>query len=143
MHMKRLQELIDSKTSLVEYFYNDTISQYHKSRTSLFAPYIAPEYSNWREEQRGWRETAVLFNQSHHMPALSVKGPDARKLLNYLSPNTFSNLSTSRAKQYIGCTPRGHHIGDSILYYYGEKQGFELHSGMPLLNWIRYQGEKG
>jgi syringate O-demethylase/vanillate/3-O-methylgallate O-demethylase len=141
--MKNLQELIDSKPNLVEYFYNDTISQYHLSRTSLFASLIAPEYSNWREEQRAWRETAVMFNQSHHMPVLYVKGPDATKLLNHLSPNTFANLSVSRAKQYIACTPRGHHVGDCILYYYGETGGFELISGMPVLNWVRYHGETG
>jgi vanillate/3-O-methylgallate O-demethylase len=141
--MKNLQELIDSKQNLVDYFYNDTISQYHKSRTSLFATLIAPEYSNWREEQRAWRESAVLFNQSHHMPVLYVKGPDAQKLLSDLSPCSFANLSTGRAKQYIACTPRGHHIGDCILNYYGEDEGFELISGMPVLNWVRYNGETG
>lgn len=141
--MKNLQELIDSKTNLVDYFYNDVISQFHKSRTSLFASLIPPEYSNWREEQRASRETAVLFNQSHHMPVLYVKGPDARKLLNYLSPCTFSNLSNSRAKQYIAATPRGHHVGDCIMYYHGEDEGFELISGMYLLNWVRYHGETG
>ncbi len=141
--MKTLQQLIDSKSSLVDYFYNDTISQYHKSRTSLFATLIAPEYTNWREEQKAWREAAVLFNQSHHMPVLYVKGPDARKLLNYLSPCSFENLSTDRSKQYIACTPRGHHIGDCILNYYGEQEGFELISGMPILNWVRYNGETG
>lgn len=141
--MKSLQDLVDAKKNLVDYFYNDTISQYHASRTGLFASYIATEYTNWREEQRAWRETAVLFNQSHHMPVLYVKGPDAQKMLNYIAPNTFSNLSTNRAKQYIAYTPRGHHIGDCILYYYGEKQGFELISGMPILNWVRYHGETG
>lgn len=141
--MRNLQELIDSKKNLVEYFYNDTISQYHKSRTNLFASLIAPEYSNWRDEQRAWRETAVLFNQSHHMPVLFVKGPDAERLLNYLSPCTFSNLSATRAKQYFACTPRGHHVGDCILYYYGKEEGFELISGMPVLNWVRYHGEVG
>jgi glycine cleavage system aminomethyltransferase T len=28
---------------------------------------VAPKFSNWRGEQRVWRETAVLFDQSHHM----------------------------------------------------------------------------
>ncbi len=141
--MNSLQDLIDEKVDIVDYFYNDTISQYHASRTGLFAPYIAPEYTSWREEQRAWRESAVLFNQSHHMPVLYVKGPDARKLLNYISPNSFENLSPARAKQFIACTPRGHHVGDCVLYYYGEEQGFELISGMPLLNWVRFHGETG
>ena len=145
MELKSLQELIDSKSDLVEYFYNDTISPFHQSRTGLFAAknLIAPEYSNWRDEQRAWRETAVLFNQSHHMPVLYVKGPDARAMLEYLTPCSFANLSTSRAKQYIACTPRGHHIGDCVLYYYGEDEGFELISGMPILNWVRFHGESG
>jgi vanillate/3-O-methylgallate O-demethylase len=141
--MKSLQDLIDSKQSLVNYFYNDTISQFHKSRTGLFASLIAPEYSNWREEQRAWRETAVLFNQSHHMPVLYVAGPDAERMLSYLSPCSFKNLATDRAKQYIACTPRGHHIGDCVLYYHGKTEGFELISGMPLLNWVRFHGETG
>ncbi len=141
--MKTLQDLIDSKPSLVDYFYNDTISQYHKSRTSLFATLIAPEYTNWRDEQRSWRETAVLFDQSHHMPMLYVWGKDAQKLLSDLSPITFSNLSTNRGKQYIAYTERGHHVGDCVLNYYGEKDGFELISGMPVLNWVRYHGETG
>src|ERR1700722_394415 len=114
--MKSLQELIESKKSLVEYFYNDTISPFHVSRTSLFSQYIPAEFSNWREEQRAWRESAVLFDQSHHMPVLYVKGPESQKLLSYLAVNTFSNLSVDRAKQYVACTPRGHHVGDCILY---------------------------
>jgi vanillate/3-O-methylgallate O-demethylase len=143
--MKSLQDLIDSKTNLVEYFYNDTISPFHQSRTNLFAArgLISAEYTNWREEQEAWRESAVLFNQSHHMPVLFVKGPDARRMLEYLSPCSFANLSTERAKQYFACSPRGHHIGDCVLYYYGEDEGFELISGMPILNWVRFHAETG
>ena len=105
--MKTLQDLVTEKSNIVDYFYNDTISQYHKSRTSYFASLIAPEYTNWRDEQRSWRETAVLFDQSHHMPVLYVKGKDAKRLLNYLTPCTFENLSTNRGKQYIAYTERG------------------------------------
>ncbi|MFV0244720.1 MAG: aminomethyl transferase family protein [Qingshengfaniella sp.] len=141
--MKTLQDLINAKPNLVDYFYNDTISQYHKSRTSLFSTLIAPEYSNWRDEQRAWRQTAVLFDQSHHMPVLYVKGKDATRLLASLTPCTFTNLATNRGKQYFACTERGHHVGDCVLHYYGEKEGFELISGMPVLNWVRYHGETG
>ena len=40
-------------------------------------PVVAPEYSNWRSEQQAWRDTAVLFDQTHHMDELIVEGPDA------------------------------------------------------------------
>jgi vanillate/3-O-methylgallate O-demethylase len=143
--MNSLQDLVDAKPNLVDYFYNDTVSQFHQSRTNLFAAknLLLPEYTNWRDEQRAIRESCILANQSHHMPVLYVKGPDARRMLEHLTPCTFSNLATDRAKQYFACTPRGHHIGDCVLYYYGEEDGFELISGMPLLNWVRFHGETG
>ena len=33
------------------------------------------EYTNWRDEQRAWRETCVLFDQSHHMVEHVRRGP--------------------------------------------------------------------
>lgn len=143
--MASLQDLIDSKPDFVDYLYNDTISQYHKSRTDLFSSknLIQKEYTNWRDEHDAYSEACVLSNQSHHMPVLYVKGPDAKRMLEYLSPCSFGNLSTAGAKQYIAAAPSGKHIGDCILYYYGEDKGFELISGMPVLNWVRFHGESG
>ena len=40
-------------------------------------PVVAPEFSNWRSEQMAWRNSAVLFDQTHHMDELTVEGPDA------------------------------------------------------------------
>lgn len=139
--MDTLQDIVDNKANLVDYFYNDTISQFHKSRTSLFASLIAPEYTTWREEQLAWRQSAVLFDQTHHMPELFVKGPDAKRMLQYLSPCSFENFTIDRGKQYFACTPRGHHVGDCVAHYHGEEIGYELISGMPVLNWVRYHGE--
>ncbi|KRB85480.1 glycine cleavage system protein T [Sphingomonas sp. Root710] len=143
--MKSLQDLIDSKSNLVDYFYNDTVSQFHRSRTDLFSSLglIQREYSNWRDEHRAARESCLIVNQSHHMPVLYVRGPDARRMLNYLSPCSFENLRTDGAKQYFAVTPRGHHIGDCVMNWYGDDKGFELISGMPLLNWVRYHAETG
>ena len=144
--MKSLQDLVDSKPDLVDYLYNDTISQFHRSRTDLFSSknLIAKEYTSWRDEHDAFHETCVLTNQSHHMPVLYVKGPDAYKMLQHLTPLSFANLSTSGAKQYFAVAPKtGKHIGDCVMYYYGEEGGFELISGMPLLNWVRFHGESG
>lgn len=143
--MKSLQDLIDSKPNLVEYFYNDTISPFYKSRTELFSRLnlIEREYTNWRDEQRAAHETCVLTNQSHHMPVLIVRGPDARKMLQHLTPISLAHVTQDRAKQYFSVTPRGYHIGDCLMYYHGEEKGYELISGMPVLNWVRYHGESG
>ena len=75
---------------------------------------VAPEFSNWREEQRAWRESAVLFDQTHHMDELIVEGPDAAKFLDYVGINSFANFNQNRAKHFVPVTPAGHVIGDMI-----------------------------
>lgn len=42
---------------------------------------VAAEFSNWRSEQRSWRQACALLDQSHHMTDLFVRGPDALRLL--------------------------------------------------------------
>src|SRR5678815_932937 len=66
-------------------------------------PVVPPEYSNWRDEQRAWRETCILFNQSFHMTDMYVEGPDAPRLLEHLGVNTFKNFGPNKAKQYVPC----------------------------------------
>lgn len=137
-----LQDVIDAHPDLVEYFYNDTIYPLFRARTSLNTQFIPPQFTNWRDEQRAWRETAVLFDQSHHMPELFLGGPDASKLLERTGINNFSNFTPDRAKQFVACTPRGHIVGDCVVYNHGE-DGYELCSGMTVLNWIEYQASIG
>ncbi|MBI1778708.1 MAG: aminomethyl transferase family protein [Proteobacteria bacterium] len=140
--LKSLEDLIGATPDLVDYFYNDTVAPHFKARTSLTAAFIPPEFTNWRDEQRAWRHTAILFDQSHHMPELFLKGPDALRLLTRLGINTFKNFAPDRAKQFIACTPRGHVVGDCVAYCLGA-DSFELVSGMPVLNWINYHAETG
>jgi len=105
-----LQDLLDSLPNLVEHFYNDTLTP-HAATRSAMSP-VPAEFTNWRDEQHAWRETAVLFDQSHHMPELFLKGPDAFKLLNYVGINSFDKFVPGRAKQYLGCGPDGKVIGE-------------------------------
>jgi vanillate/3-O-methylgallate O-demethylase len=135
-----LQELIDATPDLAAYLYNDTPGPHSRARAGL-SP-VPAEFSNWRDEQRAWRESAVLFDQSHHMPELYVSGPDALRLLSGIGVNSLANLSPGIAKQFIGCNPRGQLIGDCILYDLGG-QAYELVSSMPLLNWVEYQAQAG
>ena len=137
-----LQDVIDAHPDLVDYFYNDTIYPLFRARTSLIAQFIPREVTNWRDEQRAWRETAVLFDQSHHMPVLFLNGPDALKVLTRTGINSFANFTPDRAKQFVACTPRGHVVGDCIAYHHGAN-GYELISGMTVLNWVEYQARTG
>ena len=62
-------------------------------------PVVPPEYSNWRDEQRAWRETCILFNQSFHMTDMYVEGPDAPRLLEHLGVNTSATSSSSTSNR--------------------------------------------
>lgn len=134
------QDLVDTIPDLVDYLYNDTRGPH--SRAHATKTPVPPTYTNWIDEQRGSRETAVLLDQSHHMPALIVRGPDAKKLLSYIGVNNFDNLDPTRGKQFVGCDSTGYVIGESLLYDLGDGS-FEAISGMPLLNWIEYNASTG
>jgi hypothetical protein len=138
-----LQQLIDRLPNLVEHFYNDAPApHFSRAGTGKTAPFIPPAFTNWRDEQRSWSETAALLHQSHHMPELFLDGPDALRLLERLGINTVGNFTEDRAKQFVVTTPAGHVIGDCIAYRDGP-ESFELVSGMPLQNWVHYQAETG
>lgn len=38
-----------------------------------------PEFSTWRDKQRAWRESAVLFDPSHHIGRVQGRGQDAEE----------------------------------------------------------------
>lgn len=141
LHTARsLQDLIDANADLVTYFRNETQAPHSRNR---HGPSPVPaEFTNWRDEQKAWRDTAVLFDQSHHMPELFLKGPDALKLLMKLGINGFSNFGPGKAKQYIACNPQGQVIGESVLQYL-DKDSFELVSGMHLQDWVHYNAVSG
>src|SRR6185312_11289235 len=105
-------------------------------------PVVAPEFTNWRSEQRAWRETAVLYDQTHHMDNLFISGPDALRLISDTAINSVANFPVNKAKQYVPTTPAGHVIGDGILFH--EAEGEYVYVGRsPAANWLIYHGETG
>src|SRR6266508_4353822 len=96
------------------------------ARNSQIGPYVYPkvpsEFSNWRDEQRSWQETAALFDQSHHMTDLYVEGPDVIDLFTALGVNTFENFAVNKAKQFVACNHDGYVIGDGILFFLDENR---------------------
>ena len=100
------------------------------------------EFTNWRREQRAWRETAVLFDQSHHMANLFMRGPGAIKLISDTGINSVENFPVNMAKQFVPCTPAGHVIGDGILFHLDDEE-YVWVGRAPVANWLAYQAEKG
>jgi vanillate/3-O-methylgallate O-demethylase len=115
-------------------------------RNSQIGPYAFPvvrhEFTNWRDEQRSWRETCALFDQSHHMTDLYVEGPDALQLFSDLGVNSFKSFKVNQAKQFVACNHDGYTIGDAILFYLAENK-FNLVGRPPAANWVQYHIETG
>ncbi len=130
-----LESLIRSGANMAEVLRNSQVGAY-------IYPVVPSEFSNWRDEQKAWREAAVLFDQSHHMAELVVEGPDATKLLSYLTINTFSNFPVDRAKQMVPCSYSGHVIGDGILFHLAENL-YDFVGRVPSVNWIEFHAATG
>src|SRR5664279_1695244 len=91
------------------------------ARNSQIGPYVYPkvpaEFTNWRDEQHAWRDTCCLFDQSHHMTDMYIKGPDVIRLLEATGINTFKNFKVDKAKQFVAVNYDGYVIGDAILFH--------------------------
>jgi len=115
-------------------------------RNSQIGPYAFPvvrhEFTNWRDEQRSWRETCALFDQSHHMTDLYIEGPDALQVLSDLAVNSFKNFKVNTAKQFVATNSHGYVIGDAILFYLSENR-FNLVGRPPAANWVQFNIETG
>ena len=103
---------------------------------------VAPEFTNWRTEQNAWRTACVLFDQSHHMTDLFLRGPDALKLLSRFGVNTFANFGPGKAKQYVAVNANGHFIGDAILFHLDDEL-FDVVGHPTVANWLQYNVESG
>ena len=119
----------------------NTVDMLRNSKIGAYVyPVVAYEFSNWRSEQRAWRETAVLFDQSHHMVNIYAKGPDAVKLMQDLSINSFGNFEVNRAKQMVPVSHDGYVIGDGILFRLAEEEVVFVGRN-PVANWIQFHAE--
>jgi vanillate/3-O-methylgallate O-demethylase len=135
MKQKSLEDLLLSAGNPVSLLRNSQIGAY-------VYPVVPNEYSNWRDEQRAWRETAVLFDQSHHMANIYVEGPDALKMLSHLATNSFAKFPVNRAKQFAPCSYDGFVIGDGILFHLEENR-LVFVGRAPAANWIQFDAETG
>jgi vanillate/3-O-methylgallate O-demethylase len=135
MSYKNLEEALQAAKSPVDMLRNSQIGPYA-------FPVVPSEFTNWRDEQRAWRETCALFDQSHHMTDLYVEGPDALQLLSDLGVNSFANFRVDTAKQFVCCNYDGYVIGDAILFHLAENS-FVLVGRPPALNWVQFHAATG
>jgi vanillate/3-O-methylgallate O-demethylase len=132
---RNLQDVLDASGNTVELLRNSQIGAY-------VYPVVPYEFSNWRREQKAWRESAVLFDQSHHMTNVFLRGPDAIKLISDTGINSVANFPVNLAKQFVPTTPAGHVIGDGILFHLDEEE-FVWVGRAPVANWLSYRAQTG
>ena len=126
MSYRSLEDALETAGSPVNLLRNSQIGPYA-------FPVVRSEFTNWRDEQRAWKETCALLDQSHHMTDLYVEGPDALKVFSDLGVNSFKNFKVNQAKQFVACNPHGYVIGDAILFYLDENR-FNLVGRPPVHN---------
>jgi glycine cleavage system aminomethyltransferase T len=135
MSQPSLEDVLQSADSPVQLLRNSQIGPYA-------FPVVPSEFTNWRDEQRSWRDTCALFDQSHHMTDLYVQGPDALRLLSDLGVNSFRTFKVNQAKQFIACNHDGFVIGDVILFYL-DRERLSLVGRPSAINWVQYHAETG
>jgi vanillate/3-O-methylgallate O-demethylase len=135
MTRKSLEDLLRGTDSTVEMLRNSQIGAY-------VYPVVPTEFSNWRSEQEAWRKSAVLFDQSHHMAEITIKGPDALKLCSFTTINSFKGFVPGRAKQMVPVSYDGYVIGDGILFYVAPDELLFV-GRAPTVNWLQFHAETG
>jgi vanillate/3-O-methylgallate O-demethylase len=135
------QTLLDSVPSIVDHLFATP----PKSALNVFtvlmpADVVRPEFTTWRDEQRSWRETVALHDQSYHMSSLHVRGPRALPLFESLGVNTFATFAPGAAKQFLACSPEGYVIGDAILYFL-EPEHLLLVGNPASIDWVHFNAE--
>ena len=135
MAPSNLQQVLDNAGNTVELLRNSQIGTY-------IYPVVPAEFSNWRREQKAWRDTAVLFDQTHHMVNVFLEGPDAIKVIERTAINSVANFPVNLAKQYVPTASNGGVIGDGILFHL-EEEKFVFVGRAPAATWLQYQAETG
>lgn len=135
MTKKSLEDVLQEAGNPVHMLRNSKIGAY-------VYPVVPPEFTNWRDEQRAWREDAVLYDQSHHMAELTVKGSDAQQLLSHLAINSLTDFPVTKAKHFVPCSYDGYVIGDMILFRLSDDE-FNMVGRVPTVNWVQFHAETG
>jgi glycine cleavage system aminomethyltransferase T len=117
----------------------------HMLRSAAATKYVfpmAPEYSNWRDEQEAWKNAAVLFDQSFHMADYYFKGPDVKRLFTAIGVNSMTTFGKNKAKQLVMCNYDGYVIQDAILFGLDDDE-YALVGSTVAVHWAAFQAETG
>jgi vanillate/3-O-methylgallate O-demethylase len=135
MSAQNLQELLDQVGNPVDLLRHSQLGAY-------IYPVVPAEFTNWRREVIAWRESAVLFDQTHHMVNLFISGPDALRLLSDNGVNSMANFPVDMAKQFVPVSPEGGVIGDGILFHLADEE-FVFVGRAPVADYLSFRAGTG
>lgn len=139
MERQSLEQLMASVESPVDMMRDAPVNA---ASYPITYPGVPAEFTNWRDEQRSWREGCAFFDLSYHMTDVLIEGPDSLDLLSRVGVNSFANFGVDRAKQLVACSHDGYVIGDGILFHLDDDQ-YEFVGRAAVVNWIEYHAETG
>lgn len=104
-------------------------------------PVIPPEFTNWRDEVRAWKDSCALLEQSYHMTELHLRGSQVIPFLSEIAVNKFDPFPVLRAKQLVLAGHDGYYIADAIIFR--EADDFFRVVGAPFASdWVLYNAQK-
>ena len=96
---KSFQAVLDSVPNVVDFLYkNPPKSALNVFTVMMPAEVVRPEFTTWRDEQRSWRETIALHDQSYHMNSLHVRGSEALQLFESLGYQHVQDVRARRSQ---------------------------------------------
>lgn len=134
MAPQSLEDLLRTGIDPVQMLRNAPVGAY---TYPISYPVVTHEFSNWRDEQRAWRESCAFFDLSHHMVDLFMRGPDTGALVELVGINSFAKFPVDRAKQLVTCSPDGYVLGDGILFHLDEGS-YEFVGRATVINWLKF-----
>jgi vanillate/3-O-methylgallate O-demethylase len=130
---KSLQTLIDEAGGPVQLLRSSDLGPY------VF-PGIPPEFTNWRDEVRAWKDGVALLEQSYHMTELHLRGREVIPFLSQFAVNKFDPFPIRKAKQVVLAGHDGYLIADAILFR-EEEEFFRLVGAPFASDWLLFNAE--
>jgi vanillate/3-O-methylgallate O-demethylase len=135
MKLKNLEDILNAVGGAVSLLRNSSTGPYT-------FPVVPPEFTNWRDEQRAWKNTCALLDMSYHMTDLYLKGPDVMALLLKVGCNKFGSFPVNRAKQIIATSHDGYLIGDGICFHTPDDV-YRITGAPVISDWVQFHAETG
>ena len=115
MSQRSLEDAIQAAGSPVELARNSQIGPY-------VYPVVPAEFTNWRDEQAGWRETCRAVRPVASHDGSLRRGPRRDQAALRPRRQHVRELRVDKAKQFVACNHDGYVIGDAILFFLDENR---------------------